>query len=211
MTACACGCGAEVAPPNRWVKGHNKRNPATGQPCSVEGCERPIEQQGLCHSHAAYLHRTGVRPTEPIADRDPVVRFWSKVNKTDGCWLWTGATDGDGRYGAFQYEGRVQRAHRVAYMLTVGPIPDGMTLDHLCRTTLCVRPDHLDPVTHRTNVLRGEAPSAANALKTHCPKGHAYDEANTYIQATGGRMCKTCAREKGAAAQRRYRERKRSA
>lgn len=167
----------------------------------------------MCHAHAVYFHRKGVRPTKPIVDRfGPVEeRFWAKVARSDGCWLWTGATDGDGRYGAFQHEGRVQRAHRVAYMLVVGSIPDGLDLDHLCRTTLCVRPDHLEPVTHLENVMRGTSIQAVNARKTHCPKGHEYDAENTYIQpSTGGRLCKTCARESGAERQRRYREQKRA-
>lgn len=150
-------------------------------------------------------------PTGPIASRDPAVRFWSKVEKGDGCWLWTGATDGGHRYGAFQYEGRVQRAHRVALALSGVTIPDGMDVDHLCRVTLCVRPDHLEVVTHRTNVLRGDAPSSANVGKTHCPAGHPYDGANLYIiPSTGGRACRACNRATGAERMRRHRAKKKA-
>jgi hypothetical protein len=137
-------------------------------------------------------------------------RFWAKVDKTGECWLWTGATSGDGRYGTFGYEGRNQPAHRVAYMLTVGPIPENADLDHVkdrgCVSTLCVRPEHLEPVTHRENVLRGASPQAENARKTHCPRGHPYD-----MTMGNGRWCRTCHREASREGQRRYRARKKLA
>lgn len=175
--------------------------------CTVEGCGRKHEAKGLCHGHYAYFRRTGVMPTKPIPTSED--RFWSQVAKSDGCWLWTGAKSA--RYGRFGTSGRVVQAHRHAYELLVGPIPEGYDLDHLCRTTLCVRPDHLEPVTHRENVLRGESLQAQNARKTHCPQGHPYDAENTYIQpSTGGRLCLTCNRASGAERQRRYRERKRA-
>lgn len=72
-----------------------------------------------------------------------------------------------------------------------GPVPDGMELDHGCRTPACVRPFHLEPVLHRENVLRGDSPSAHNARKTYCPRGHSYDSQRT----NGQRGCKTCHRE----------------
>lgn len=141
-------------------------------------------------------------------------RLWDKVElPTDrglpdilsGCWLWAGATDGSGRYGAIQAGGRVARAHRVTYELLRGGVPDGLELDHLCRVTLCVNPWHLEPVTHHENVLRGNSIQAANARKTHCPRGHPYD-----MQMGGGRWCRTCHREASREAQRRYRARKRA-
>lgn len=121
-------------------------------------------------------------------------RFWAKVNKTDTCWLWTACTFSNG-YGKFAIRHNYSRgAHRVAYELSRGPIPSGLSLDHLCRVTLCVRPDHLEAVTHRVNVLRGTSPSAISAVKTHCPQGHEYTEANTYRDKKGKRACRTCAR-----------------
>ncbi len=89
-------------------------------------------------------------------------RFWAKVEKTDGCWLWTGAENGRG-YGTFWSEGMVVRAHRWAYGHLAGPIPDGLDLDHLCRVKSCVNPDHLEPVTHRVNVRRGYVSRGAGA------------------------------------------------
>jgi len=111
----------------------------------------------------------------------------------DGCWQWTGATN-KGGYGSLRWEGRFPYAHRVVYELLVGPIPKGMQLDHLCRNRACVRPDHLEPVTCRENVLRGDGIAANNARKTHCPQGHEYTEENTYVN-HGRRFCRMCGRD----------------
>jgi hypothetical protein len=85
-------------------------------------------------------------------------------------------------------------AHRFAYELFVDEIPDGLTLDHLCRNPRCVNPGHLEPVTQRENTLRGISPVAVNAAKTHCKHGHLLDEANTYMTNAGSRQCRTCNR-----------------
>lgn len=127
-------------------------------------------------------------------------RFWSLVDKTDECWLWTGRTDSGG-YGQTSWNGQSKRAHRVAYELSVGPIPEDRQLDHLCRNPPCVNPDHLEPVTHQENMRRG----LHGELTTHCPAGHPYDDdANTYRPAgTAQRRCRACLREHRA----RFRER----
>ncbi len=122
-------------------------------------------------------------------------RFWSKVDTTGECWEWTAAKDRYG-YGKFWIDGKRKKAHRVAYELEVGEIPQGLELDHLCRNTACVRPDHLEAVTHKQNTLRGEGLSAQNARKTHCDSGHPFDDANTYVRRYGGRDCRTCNRER---------------
>lgn len=111
-----------------------------------------------------------------------------------GCWLWTGALQPTG-YGSMHLKGRSGRAHRAAYEALVGPIPTNLTLDHLCRTRCCVNPDHLEPVTQRENVLRGAGPWATNKRKTHCKRGHAFDEANTHVDGNGYRKCRACANE----------------
>ena len=128
-------------------------------------------------------------------------RFWSKVEKTDSCWVWVGARNPSG-YGTFaagskkNNSRRDWRAHRYAYTVEKGSIPAGLDLDHLCRNPSCVRPDHLEPVTHRVNILRGVGTASRNAAKTHCPQGHPYDEKNTYVSRTGARLCRACNRIK---------------
>lgn len=102
-------------------------------------------------------------------------------------------------YGTFYFEGRMVTAHRWAYEHWVGPIPEGTELDHLCREVLCVLPTHLEPVTHRENLMRGKGFAARNARKTHCPQGHKYTDENTYVNPRGSRECRTCIRERGRA------------
>lgn len=108
-----------------------------------------------------------------------------------GCWLWTGSLN-TGGYGQLMVRAGVNRTvHRLAYQLLVGPIPQGLQLDHLCRTRSCFNPAHLEPVQARTNVLRGVGPAAANSRKTHCKHGHEFTPENTYLVRTG-RECRTC-------------------
>jgi hypothetical protein len=134
------------------------------------------------------------------------VRFWSKVERHDvdcpccnGCWWWKGGKHEKG-YGRFWFADRVQPAHRIAYELLIGLIPDGLQLDHLCRTPSCVNPAHLEPVTRLENLRRG---IHVNRSKTHCPAGHAYDAENTYIEG-GRRHCRICLRAHGRAHYWRY-------
>lgn len=121
-------------------------------------------------------------------------RFWAKVNKTESCWLWTACTGRRG-HGYFGINGKNRAAHRVAYEMLVGPIPPGLTLDHLCRQPACVNPAHLEPVDNRTNVLRGIGPTAQNARKTHCKRGHSLTSENIYRRGNG-RQCKLCCRDR---------------
>lgn len=138
-----------------------------------------------------------VRPGYP-----PLLTFLSRVQVDDsGCWLWTGPLyrTGRGDYGAMCFQGRSHGAHRVAWMLFRGPIPDGLEIDHLCEVKLCVNPRHLEPVTHVENVTRASrGASAVNRAKTHCKRGHPFDEANTILEPIGnrvGRRCRICVNE----------------
>lgn len=142
-----------------------------------------------------------MRKTTPLADR-----FWSKVVRdpeTD-CWEWTGAkmTTGYGRFyiapGDRPHAPVIRFAHRFAYELLVGPIPDGLVLDHLCRNTGCVNPAHLEPVTNRENALRGNQ----GHRPTHCKYGHEWTPENTLVYGRNDphrapwRRCRACAVQK---------------
>lgn len=119
-----------------------------------------------------------------------------------GCLEWTGAQD-PGGYGRINVRNKSERVHRLMYRLWVGEIPEGLTIDHLCRNTICAAPDHLEAVTQSENTRRQqESLVHHNAKKTHCPKGHPYDEENTrYGSKKEGRVCRLCRAE----AQRVYR------
>jgi hypothetical protein len=117
-------------------------------------------------------------------------RFWKFVEVTESCWLWRGSIARG--YGKFTNdEHRPVPAHRFGYELMVGPIPAGLQIDHLCRVRNCVNPDHLEVVTQRENIMRGETVPATNAAKTHCPQGHEYTPENTAIS-RWGRRCRKC-------------------
>lgn len=121
-------------------------------------------------------------------------RFWAKVDKTETCWNWTAYRDPLGYGNFWPADKRMVLAHRFAFELLVGLIPEGLELDHLCRNPSCCRPDHLEAVTHRENILRGIGATAANAAKTTCIRGHSLSEANLRIRPDGGRICRACRR-----------------
>lgn len=108
----------------------------------------------------------------------------------NGCWLWPTRLDRDG-YGSIRVDGRHRSAHRVSYETFIGPIPDGLVIDHLCRRRNCVNPSHLEAVSQRENVLRGSSLFAQRAKATHCKRGHPFDEANTYRWGSF-RACRMC-------------------
>jgi len=142
---------------------------------------------------------------KPVAER-----FWAKVKISDSCWHWTAARNNMG-YGTINVGGRPKLAHRVAYTLCVGAIPDRMELDHLCHNAdkqcqggptcphrSCVNPAHLEPTSRTINTIRGRCGQinrARHKSKTQCPKGHPYDAANTAHKQNGtSRVCIECRR-----------------
>ena len=112
-----------------------------------------------------------------------------------GCWLWLGTIVGRShKYPMFWNGTKVVKAHRWIYEQIKEKIPAGLVLDHKCRVTSCVNPEHLRCVTQRENVLCGEAPAALQAKRIACIHGHLFDSANTYFHPNGRRSCKTCRR-----------------
>lgn len=193
-------CGKPVTA-RGWCNKHYRRWVETGSTdarphhypatCTAPGCERKYLASGWCSLHWSRMKNHGsleLPPQKPVPFED---RFWPKVDITGFCWLWNAATDKAG-YGVVNLGGgKVNRAHRVAYELLVGPIPAGLHLDHLCRVRRCLNPDHLEPVTPRVNMARGFAPMAIAARTLTCKRGHSLQDA--YLRPdNGGRQCRAC-------------------
>jgi hypothetical protein len=122
-------------------------------------------------------------------------RFKDKIEVVteSGCWIWTGACQ-SASYAVAYYKGNARRVHRIIYGLLVGPIPQGLEIDHLCKVRCCVNPYHLEPVTHLENLRRGETIGVKNRRKTHCSKNHAFVPDNIYTDPKNRRRCRMCNR-----------------
>lgn len=186
--------------------------------CSVEACDgRPVAL-GMCNNHRRSLLKHGdptvnkrVGPKIPWEER-----FWSKVYPCPwtGCWHWGAAIfAARGGYGSFTVKKHLTRkAHVVAYELLVGPVPAGLILDHLCRVTCCVNPEHLEPVTLAENTRRAQSPTMNAWRAGTCLSGrHLMTPDNVYIRPdTGGRTCRRCAAIRSSRQSVRQREARRS-
>lgn len=159
------GCGKPHAA-RGWCYSHWERWKRHGDPlagkrinkgkrCSVDECDRPAHSLEMCTLHYGrfLIHGDplGGGPRRIVGD--DAARFWSKVDKTDACWLWTGALNNSG-YGTIKINGVTVGAHRHSFLLAGRAIPEGLDLDHLCSVRRCVNPDHLEPVTRAENLRR---------------------------------------------------------
>jgi hypothetical protein len=140
-------------------------------------------------------HKQKRGTSRPLTEDEREALFHTKYEVDEnGCWVWTAYKLPSG-YGRFNRNRQSQYAHRWAYERFVGPIPDGLVIDHLCRNRSCVNPAHLEPVSNRENLVRGVGFVAKHVAKTHCPQGHPYDEENTRVY-RGRRHCLMCIRER---------------
>lgn len=168
-----------------------------GMTCSIVNCAEHATGRGWCKNHYQRWYRTGA-----FENPDPEMVFWSFVD-TDGpiceyapelgpCWLWLRSTQSGG-YGQIRLREltTTQLAHRIAYLIAKGDLPDGLHLDHLCNTRSCVNPSHLEAVTREENNRR------AGERRTRCQRGHDWtDERNVYIEPNGNRQCRACRTER---------------
>lgn len=119
-------------------------------------------------------------------------RWRAKIDARD-CWRWTGYVRDNG-YVVVKIQGKPTYAHRAIYSLLVGDVPDDAVIDHLCRVRHCLNPAHMEVVEHRENTMRGDGPTAENARKTHCLRGHPLSGGNLIERPHGWRECRTCRR-----------------
>jgi len=124
--------------------------------------------------------------------------FWARVDKTGECWIWTGARNPNG-YGVVRRRPKRWLVHAYAWTEEHGPVPEGLELDHLCRNRICVRPSHLEPVTHAENMRRAHEANGTGKYALSCPHGHPYSGDNVRVEKRGYRFCVTCRREQRAA------------
>jgi hypothetical protein len=195
-----------------WTREGSQKAALRRIPCPE--CGRDLRPSALTTHVTAAHTRAGLLPGQMTPAE--LERFLIRIEiAVTGCWLWTGGLDESG-YGlcSVGYPGRTRRAHLVSYEHVIGPIPAGLTLDHLCRTPGCVNPTHTEPVSLVTNVMRGQGRGVLNAAKTHCAKGHPFDDENTgystISRKRGGervhQFCRACAQ----VAKRNYQLRKRA-
>lgn len=166
-------------------------------------CQRHVKVFAQEHCQRCYNRLLGngtLKPVRPHPRRDRLTRWLAEVEGQDGCWLWPWSVYGSG-YGRFRAAGATGPVHRLVYERLVGPVPDGLELDHLCRVRLCANPTHLEAVTRQENIIRAVPywPKHHNMpLRTHCKSGaHELTDENVTVR-NGQRYCRPCLEAKRA-------------
>ena len=178
--------------------------------CTIDGCGRPHKGLGLCSMHYQRFKKSGSTEVKSRPSEEERFRSKCSVQSESGCWIWSGTFWPNG-YGMFALQrvpgepARYVLAHRYSFELNGGVIPEGLVIDHLCRVRACVNPSHLEPVTNRENLVRGEGFVGQQARRTHCARGgHSLSGENLVVDRNGWRSCRTCRKETAwAAGQRR--------
>ena len=162
--------------------------------CSIEGCSNVMRTRGWCSTHYGRWRRHG-DPMTVLQDARPAEERWEGLMLPwrGGCRLWLGTVEKESGYGYISVHGRTTQAHRFVWEQVTGQkIPDGLVIDHVCRVRRCVNPYHLEVVTQKENVARGQLNWFRMAL-THCSRGHEYSRGNTRWEGNR-RHCKECDR-----------------
>ncbi len=171
-------------PPNGGARAATRE---TSMPLGLSTAQLAERRLRLHAGDAQYVMAGDYRRVESLYMPEP----------NSGCWLWIGSVLARRGYGRIGVRGKEYLAHRLVYEMLVGPVPEGLELDHKCRVTCCVNPDHLEPVTHLENVRRGESGLVHRQrylARTHCPHGHPWTPENTIRNARGHRHCRECLR-----------------
>lgn len=182
-----------------------EKEPRQAAICAVEGCDRSVRSRGMCINHYQVWYKANPELVRRYGPRDETpferVKRHTVVNPETGCWEKHGWVNNAG-YGQVRIGKKFYLMHRLAWEGVNGPIPAGLTIDHLCRNRCCSNPDHLEAVTHRENLMRSPTQiTAVHARKTHCIRGHEFTPENTKIRASKngapGRVCIACEKQKG--------------
>lgn len=171
--------------------------PAVGVMCIRCGTVRhllhPHLAGDMCRPCAARMGSLAAQANHlAVSFEDKIER---QAARQGDCLVWTGHRYPNG-YACIPWRGKQVLGHRLSYEQQVGPIPEGLVLDHLCRNKACINPAHLEPVTSGENTRR--------AMRTHCVNGHEFTPENTYKPADGKRYCRECRRRRVREYQRKH-------